>query len=315
MTPRTNAILAAALGAALVLPGCARSGSGSLGPGPTVSSSPSHAAGAIRSGTTPPSAATPTRPPSPAASSPRPIGKAATPNATPGSPGSAGKVQTFQVWFIRGGALTVTSRSAPRTPAVARQALRALVAGPSAAEAGAGVVSPIRTDTSFSLGLAGGVASVDLPQAFFSGGRTLARQRQAQVVFTLTQYPTISRVEFRLHGEGNMPVGRADYDDLLPAIVVTMPSIGTTVTSPVIVAGTANVFEATVSIRILDARGHQIATAFTTASCGTGCRGRYSTPVRFEVATPQSGRIQVYEVSAQNGARIHVVDIPVTLSP
>jgi hypothetical protein len=250
----------------------------------------------------------PQRPRQPArttAESPRPKGS-----------DSPSRIHTFQLWFVRDGALAATSRSKPWTPAVARLAVTELVAGPSTAESAAGMHSPIRTDTAFSIAsYSRGVASIDLPPSFFAGGRTLARQRQAQVVYTLTQYPAFSKVEFRINGAGNMPVGRADYADLLPPIVVTSPYIGAAVTSPVTVSGTANVFEATVSIRILDASGAEIATAFTTATCGTGCRGSYSTPVRFAVDRAQPGTIQVYEVSAENGSRIHVVDIPVTLSP
>jgi Immunoglobulin-like domain of bacterial spore germination len=52
-----------------------------------------------------------------------------------------------------------------------------------------------------------------------------------------------------------------------------------TLSSPVTVSGTADVFEAMVSVRILDSAGNQIARTFSTASCGTGCRGRYSIPV------------------------------------
>jgi hypothetical protein len=111
------------------------------------------------------------------------------------------------------------------------------------------------------------------------------------------------------------PVGRADYADLLPAIVVTNPLIGQRVSSPVSIDGTANVFEATVSVRILDADGRPLATTFTTAMCGSGCRGDYRVAVPFRVATEQAGTVQVYEVSARDGSRVNVVDIPVILAP
>ncbi|MEQ7006723.1 Gmad2 immunoglobulin-like domain-containing protein [Actinopolymorpha sp. B17G11] len=319
----TVPLVALALGAALALPACAASGSGALGPAPTVSAPRSQSPSPS---TPPPTTKTPAPTPGTSASEgptrtspPRPPGQppgTTSASPRPKDPGSPGKVHTFQLWFVRDGALAVTSRTRPWTPAVAHLAVTELVAGPSAVEAAAGMRSPIRTDTTFSIAsYSRGVASIDLPSSFFAGGRTLARQRQAQVVYTLTQYPTFSKVEFRINGAGNMPVGRADYADLLPPIVVTSPHIGAAVTSPVTVSGTANVFEATVSIRILDASGAEIATAFTTATCGTGCRGSYSTAVRFAVGRTQPGTIQVYEVSAENGSRIHVVDIPVTLSP
>jgi immunoglobulin-like protein involved in spore germination len=74
------------------------------------------------------------------------------------------------------------------------------------------------------------------------------------------------------------------------------------------------VFEATVSIRILDANGREIAAAFTTATCGTGCRGRYSARVSYDVGADQVGTIEVFASSAQDGHTINVVRIPVTLT-
>ena len=80
-------------------------------------------------------------------------------------------------------------------------------------------------------------------------------------------------------------------------------------------AGTANVFEATVSLRILDAGGKEIARTFTTATCGSGCRGDYSVSVPYRVDRPQAGTIVVFESSAKDGRPIHVVRVPVTLTP
>jgi hypothetical protein len=103
-------------------------------------------------------------------------------------------------------------------------------------------------------------------------------------------------------------------EDQLPLIVVETPANGESVSSPVTVSGTANVFEATVSIAILDAEGRAVATTFTTATCGSGCRGTYSTEVRYEVDETQPGTVRVFEVSAEDGSSVNVVDIPVTLA-
>jgi immunoglobulin-like protein involved in spore germination len=100
-----------------------------------------------------------------------------------------------------------------------------------------------------------------------------------------------------------------------PAIVVRTPVAGDEVASPVTVAGTADVFEATVSIRILDANGQELAAAFTTATCGTGCRGKYSERVFFFAEERQDGTIEVFESSAMDGSPLNVVRIPVVLVP
>ncbi len=100
-----------------------------------------------------------------------------------------------------------------------------------------------------------------------------------------------------------------------PAIVVTSPRPCEDVTSPVTVRGNADVFEAVVSIQILDANGKQFGALNTMASCGTGCRGTYRAKVAFFSPTRQNGTVQVFEVSAKNGQHVNVVSIPVVLVP
>lgn len=100
-----------------------------------------------------------------------------------------------------------------------------------------------------------------------------------------------------------------------PPIVVRTPVEGDEIVSPVTIAGTADVFEATVSIRVLDESGDELASTFTTATCGTGCRGTYSAEVSFFVERRQDGTIEVFESSAEDGSQINLVSIPVVLVP
>lgn len=306
----------------LVTSACGPTRSGTLGDAPTGSP-----AGSASSVAAPPSTTAP-GPPTAAAVPPgeRPVAGAP---VAPGGPVASGVASldpvsgalapatiTIQVWFARAGKVLPTSRTRPYTVATSRLALTELAAGPTTAETAAGVVSGVPAGTPFEIkGIAGGVATVSFPPAFFAGGRGAARLRQAQVVFTLTQFPTVSRVGFQSAGEpAGWPVGRADYADLLPAIVVFAPIIGQRVSSPVRVTGTAQVFEATVSLRLLDAGGNEIATRFTTATCGTGCRGSYATDLPYRLGREQRGTLQVYEVSARDGTPLNVVSIPVTLT-
>lgn len=67
--------------------------------------------------------------------------------------------------------------------------------------------------------------------------------------------------------------------------------------------------------RILDSAGNQIARTFSTASCGTGCRGGYSIPVSYTVTRAEPGTIEVFESSPKNGQPVNVQLIPVTLAP
>jgi hypothetical protein len=104
--------------------------------------------------------------------------------------------------------------------------------------------------------------------------------------------------------------------DAAPAIVVKKPASGTRFASGAVVSGTANVFEANVGVEVLDRDGHELAKTFTTATCGTGCVGKFSVPVRFDVSREQSGTIVVHDDDAAGtGTPPHVVRVPVVLIP
>jgi hypothetical protein len=224
---------------------------------------------------------------------------------------------SIQVWFIREGRVMPAHRTKPKTVATSRLALTELVAGPSTMEAAAGVGSAVPGDTTFDLiGITNGVATVNFPAAFYVGGREIARLRQAQVVFSLTQFPAVSRVGFQSAGEAaGSPLSRDDYKDLLPPILAISPFLGQRVSSPLTVAGTAVARESTVNIRILDATGKELATKFATATCGNGCRGEYTTTIAFhQCGSEQSGTVEVYEVSGEDGSRVHTFGVPVILA-
>ncbi|MBM0257117.1 GerMN domain-containing protein [Micromonospora sp. 4G55] len=159
--------------------------------------------------------------------------------------------------------------------------------------------------------IAEGTATVAPPESFADTDARTLRLRRAQVVWTLTQFPTVRRVAFA--GSG-VVLARTDLADLLAPIVVTEPAIGQRVAGPVTVAGTADVYEATVSIRILDGAGRVVGTGFTTATCGSGCRGDYRGGVAYRLATAGPGTVEVYEVSPRDGSRTHVVAVPVLLA-
>ncbi|MGC5051617.1 Gmad2 immunoglobulin-like domain-containing protein [Micromonospora sp. DT48] len=293
MTRRRTASLLALL---VLVAGCAPPRSGSLGPAPTAAPGP-------------PSSTSVGEPPTTAASTSTPpnTDTPARPTRDPGTTAaSRAATLTLQLWYVRDGRLAPTRRTRPTTVATSRLALEELAAGPTTAESATGLVTLVPDGTQVSR-IVAGVATVRLAAA---PDPVVGRLREAQVVYTLTQFPTVRQVAF---GTAT-PTDRADYADLLPPIVVTSPTIGDRVTSPVTVTGSADVFEATVNVRVLDATGRQLATAFTTATCGTGCRGSYRVNVRYRLSRDQSGTIEVYEVSADDGSRTKTVAVPVTLA-
>jgi germination protein M len=236
---------------------------------------------------------------------------------------------TYQVWFAEGETLFVTYRSQERTPRVGSAALEALLRGPDEFEQGYGLSSAIPEGTQLlGLRIEDGIAYVDLTSEFESGGGTLSMQmRLAQVVYTLAQFPTVEGVLFSLDGEQvdviggegivvDQPLRRRDFRELLPAILVTSPALGQTVGNPVVFRGSANVFEANVSVEVLDASGQEIAGTFTTATCGTGCRGTFAVSLEYEVDEEQDGTLVVHDDDAAGtGTFPHEVRIPVRLTP
>ena len=98
-------------------------------------------------------------------------------------------------------------------------------------------------------------------------------------------------------------------------IYVDAPTGGTTVSSPIIITGTANVFEANVSLRLLDEEGNELASTFATATCGTGCWGDFQATIEYSVDHRQQGTVEVYQASAEDGSPLDMVRIPVLLTP
>jgi Immunoglobulin-like domain of bacterial spore germination len=104
------------------------------------------------------------------------------------------------------------------------------------------------------------------------------------------------------------------------AIVVESPEPGASVSSPVTISGTASVFEGTVQLRILDADGEEIASAFSTASAGAPERGDFSEDVEFTVDEAQDGVIEVFEQNVASPEEspereLFTVEVPVQLEP
>jgi hypothetical protein len=249
--------------------------------------------------------------------------------ATTGSDTTLPAPASLEVWFARGEKLVSVKRTHEATPRVATAAIEALLAGPTSAERASGFDTAIPAGTRLrGISINRGVAIIDLTSEYQSGGGSLSMQvRLGQVVYTLTQFPTVKKVSFRLDGtpvnvfssEGivlSHPVGRGDYKDLLPVIVVSQPVPKARVTSPVTVSGSANVFEANVTVKVLDANGRVVGSTFTTATCGTGCRGTYSADVDFRTDREQQGTIVVSDDDAAGtGHPPHEVRIPVVLAP
>jgi spore germination protein GerM len=221
-------------------------------------------------------------------------------------------------------------RQTPATPAVARAALRALLEGPRSAERNAvhPITTAIPTGTRLlDVAIANGVATVDLSREFQSGGGSASSfGRLGQVVYTLTQFPTVTSVEFRIEGravtvfgsEGIVidgPMARADFPDLLPPIWIDRPAYGAALGNPGRASGSANVFEAAFTVTVLDASDRVLLDQPVTATCGTGCRGTWDVTLTYDVPEAQWGTLRVWTASAEDGLPEMWRDYPVWLTP
>ena len=260
-------------------------------------------------------------------------GKTAKPgdNPTPEPPGTTTvRAMFFLGSFTDNPGLVPVLREVPETQAVGTAALTALLDGPNNAELGArpAMFTAIPEGTRLlGLRIEGGIATVNLSREFESGGGSASvLGRLAQVVFTLTQFPTIQGVKFELDGEPvevfsgegvvlSEPVGRDDYYDQLPPIWVNRPAWGGVLANPATIGGFANTFEATFQVRLIDGDGRTLAQGPVMATCGTGCWGTFEVSVPYSVARAGWGSLQVFEFSAADGSEVNLTEYPVWLTP
>jgi hypothetical protein len=206
-----------------------------------------------------------------------------------------------KTYFLVDGKVAPLPRPAVAGPAVGRAALEALLAGPGEDR---GYETAIADGTTIrSLSIANGVAAVTTTPLLTTG------EQQAQLVYTLTQFPTVKRVSYN----GGRPTGRAGFEAQTPAILVESPLPGEEVEPGFEVTGTANTFEATFNYELRDSADKVLAKNFVTATSGSGTRGTFRFTIPYEIDKPQNGRLVVFELSAADGSRINERSTPLRL--
>ena len=162
----------------------------------------------------------------------------------------------------------------------------------------------------------GSAASVDLAGGFDAGGGSATMlARLAQVVYTVTAFPPVDRVAFRLEGrpvtvfsgegiELDGPIGRAWFADsgVVPPVLVERPAAGETVRAPLELAGSAR---QGFGWR-LERNGARVAAG----TVGPGAAFRHS--VAYRPAAPE--RLELVVEAAGGGARF-AERRPFTLAP
>ena len=307
---------------AIVAAAC-NTGSGTLGTVPPASTAPEPSVALGSPDITPEPSAEPTDQPS----------KEPTGSDNPGSSQAPAGTTIVRAYFWLGGpegsaGLVAVLREVAGTTAVARASMNAVLAGPTAAESGRQISTAIPEGSQLlGLSIKDGVATVDLSSEFESGGGSASvLTRLGQVVYTLTQFPSVKSVVFQIEGETKSvfssegvvldgPVARADYVQLLPSIWVDRPAYGAAIGNPARVTGNADVFEATFRIAILDGSGKVLADEQVMATCGTGCRGTFDVTIPYSVSKAQYGTLRAYNLSAKDGSPEAIREYRVWLTP
>lgn len=235
---------------------------------------------------------------------------------------------TYSLYFLRGSYLGVSHRTTTTTPAIATTAMSALVGGTDAAETTAGLSSAVPAGTRLlGLRIASGTATVDLSDAFATPATPGAELgRVAQVVYTLTQFPSVKTVAFQIAGATpatfasgavslRNPLGRSDVLGALPAILVETPAVGDTLHGSVHLSGLANVFEAQFHMQLVDGSGKLLLDEPVRATAGSGTWGTFDTTFSFSAPATTTSTLRVYDLSMKDGSPIDEVDLHLVASP
>ncbi len=231
-------------------------------------------------------------------------------SAPPPSSASSSVAATHQValWFLSGTAPSRVTVAAPVTVAVARQALELLLAGPTTA----GLTTAIPASTQ----LARVANDSAVLSAGFSHDLTTAHDIDAatgQIARTMLDVGGVNWVQILAGGQqvGSLLDARMlaspDRSDHPPWIeLLRAHAQGRTVSF----FGTADVFEATVQVRVVS-KGAVLASRTLTATCGTGCRGVFEGSLK--VAAGASDLVvEAFSISAADGSEQNLVQMPVS---
>jgi Sporulation and spore germination/Immunoglobulin-like domain of bacterial spore germination len=198
-------------------------------------------------------------------------------------------------------------------------ALDSLLAGPNDAERADGLGTGIRSIAGLNdLKVEGDLATVDFNR-YFETAQT--RPQVAQVVYTLTQFPAIRRVQFLIDHDTNgatgvPPLDRAAVADLAPAILVESPTPHATVERRFKLSGTALTFEGTVAYRVTGPDSAVIAQGtVSTVGGGPAARGVLLAPITLPDPVGGPVRLVVFQPNqSEDGPKeLTPVEIPLVV--
>ncbi len=194
------------------------------------------------------------------------------------------------------------------TTAVATAAMEALFSGEGAH---AGLSAPASADV-LGADLDAGLLTVNVSGGIRDQRRgSAAEAALAQAMaHTSAQFGTVDAVRLWVDGQPITELwGHLDWSQpispdpfALSPIDFERPPWGASVPAgPVTASGSANTFEATVTLRLIDPSGRVVEETFTTATCGSGCRGSWEHTFDAAASTPGTWTIEAEEPDPSAG--------------
>ncbi|WP_243074623.1 Gmad2 immunoglobulin-like domain-containing protein [Microbacterium sp. SS28] len=112
------------------------------------------------------------------------------------------------------------------------------------------------------------------------------------------------------------PSGSASGSRATAAITIDTPAEGTTLSVPFAASGTADVFEAALTIDAVDESGMTACVRHLMATSGSGTRGTWEGTLAFPPEEdPLRVTFRAYTMSPEDGSMANLVEFPVTISP
>jgi|GEM_PF-723080 len=256
------------------------------------------------------------------------VSAAPSPSASPSPAPQEPSTMDIAVYYLKNSEtdmyLVREVHTLPKSEGVARAALNELISGTPQTE-GAFKVLNEKTQV-LGINISDGTATVDFSKDVLIAnvGSSAEALGIASIVNTLTEFPTIKRVQFTVEGSvddamdwwGHIGLSDQPFERDIsmvyePIIWLITPKPGQTVSSPLRIAGNALIFEATVSYRLTDSKGKVLAEGFTMADKGAPERGDFDVTIEFSPTSAGSGQLEVFEISMKDGSEVNKVTIPV----
>lgn len=255
-----------------------------------------------------------------------------TPGATTSPTASPGTTEVTIYYLVEGTDemfIVPERHQIARTPAIARAALEELLHGKAQDE---DHMMPFPKEAKVdSVVISDEVATVDWNAEVLkgNGGARVEELAIQSIVYTLTEFPSISKVRFTVEGKasGTASNGRRIEDfwghagiagqpwdrdpeiDVVAPITLWTPLEGASSAGSLKLTGLAMTFEANVGIVLRDAAGKVVLRTSTTALEAGPKREPFETTITFTPpASPQTWTLQVIEDSAEDGSVVFMED-------